>query len=91
MLGHCHAEYDTTLRAFKGWWNGRHSIQSDGDPNLLYANRNDKGRWLNAYNDNPDNRWNDDNGFAFAVLATISFLKADTYRLLVFLLLMLSC
>ena len=38
---------------------------SDGDPNLLGANRNDDGRWLNAYYDNPDNRWNRDNGFAF--------------------------
>ncbi len=40
---------------------------SDGDPNLLNANRNDNGRYLNAYNDKPDNQWNRDNGFAFAV------------------------
>ena len=40
---------------------------SDGDPNLLGANRNDDGRHLNAYYDSPSNRWNRDNGFAFAV------------------------
>jgi len=40
---------------------------SDGDPNLLSASRNDDGRNLNAYYDRPDNRWNRDNGFAFAV------------------------
>ncbi|OGL70621.1 hypothetical protein A3C09_00160 [Candidatus Uhrbacteria bacterium RIFCSPHIGHO2_02_FULL_47_44] len=38
-----------------------------GNPNLLTANRNDDGRWLNTYNDNPDNRWNRENGFAFLV------------------------
>ena len=37
---------------------------SDGDPNLLSANRND-GSWLNTYNGNSDNEWNRDNGFAF--------------------------
>ena len=30
MLGHCYAEHCTALRAFKGWWNRRHSIQSFG-------------------------------------------------------------
>ena len=29
-----------------GRWNGRCFAQSDGDPNLLNANRNDDGRWL---------------------------------------------
>ena len=43
------------------------SCNSDGDPNLLGANRNDDGRWLNAYYDNPDNRWSRGDGFAFAV------------------------
>ncbi len=47
---------------------------SDGDPNLLNANRNDNGRWLNAYYDRPDNRWNRNNGFAFAVAQLSSFL-----------------
>ena len=47
---------------------------SDGDPNLLSANRNDNGQWLNAYYDNPDNKWNRENGFAFAVSQLSSFL-----------------
>ena len=46
---------------------------SDGAPNLLDANRIDDGRWLNAYYDNPDNRWNCENGFAFAVSQLSSF------------------
>ncbi len=40
---------------------------SDGDPNLLNANRNDNGQWLNTAYDNPENRGNSDNGFAFAL------------------------
>jgi hypothetical protein len=44
---------------------------SDGDLKLLGANRNDDGQWLNTYYDNPDNRWNRENGFAF-VSALIS-------------------
>ena len=63
-------------RDFNGWWHGRHFEQndSDGNPNLLGANRNDDGRWLNAFWDNPDNTWNRDNGFAFAVSQLPSFL-----------------
>jgi hypothetical protein len=38
---------------------------SDGDPNVLYSNRNDDGQWLNANYENPDNKWNDNGGFAF--------------------------
>lgn len=41
---------------------------SDGDPSLLDANRAGDGRWLNAYCDKPDDRWNREDGFAFAVL-----------------------
>lgn len=48
---------------------------SDGDPNLLGANRNDDGQWLNAYYDNLDNRWNRDNGFAFVLSQLFSFLS----------------
>ena len=48
---------------------------SDGDLNLLNANRDDDGRWLNAYYDNPDNRFNRENGFAFVVSQIISFLS----------------
>lgn len=47
---------------------------SDGDPNLLNANRNDDGRWLNTSYDNPDNRWNRENGFAFVLSQLSSFL-----------------
>ncbi len=48
---------------------------SDGNPNLLGANRNDDGQWLNAYYGKPDNRWNRDNGFAFAVSQLSLFLS----------------
>lgn len=47
---------------------------SDGNPNLLGANRNDDGRKLHAFCGKPDNRWNRENGFAFAVSQIISFL-----------------
>ena len=40
---------------------------SDGDPKLLNADRNDNGFWLNTNYDNPDNKWNRSNGFAFVV------------------------
>ncbi len=73
-LWHYDVEFDSTLRVFKGWWYGRCFAQSDGDPNLLGANRNDDGCWLNAYYDKPDNRWNRDNGFAFSVSQLSSFL-----------------
>lgn len=46
---------------------------SDGNPNLLGANRNDDGRRLDTYYDNPDNRWNRENGFAFVVSQFFSF------------------
>lgn len=47
------------------------SRNSDGDPNVLYANRNDDGRWLNANWDHPDNNWNDDGAFAFFASANL--------------------
>ncbi len=40
---------------------------SDGDPNLLNAYRHDDGRWLNAYYDLPDYRWDREYGFTFVV------------------------
>jgi hypothetical protein len=46
---------------------------TDSDPNLLGANRDGDGRDLNAYYDNPGNRWNRDNGFAFALAQFSSF------------------
>ena len=45
---------------------------SDGNPNVLNANRNDDGRWVNANWDKPDNQWNDDGAFAFLVPASPS-------------------
>ena len=45
---------------------------SDDNPNLLGTNRNDGPR-LNAYYDRPDDNWNANNGFAFAVPATLLF------------------
>lgn len=39
----------------------------DGGPLLLGADREDDGRWLSAYDDGPDGRWDRDDGFAFAV------------------------
>lgn len=40
---------------------------SVGDPSLLRAGRSVDGRWLNAYCDKPDDRWNRESGFAFVV------------------------
>jgi hypothetical protein len=40
---------------------------SDGFPRLLSADRDVADRWLYAYYDNPDRRWNRENGFAFSV------------------------
>jgi hypothetical protein len=50
---------------------GGASYNSDGDPNVLNANRNDDGQWLNANWDHPDNRWNDNGAFAFLVPETL--------------------
>ncbi len=57
----------------RGGGTGDVSHNSDGNPNLFNANRND-GSYLNAYYDKPDNRWNRDNGFAFAISQLSSFL-----------------
>ena len=46
---------------------------SDGNPNVLGLNRNDDGRWLNAYNGYPTNRWNRENGFVFLAPKVFSF------------------
>jgi hypothetical protein len=57
---------------------------SDGDLNLLNANRNDDGQWLNTAYDRPDNEWNRDNGFAF-VLSKLSLFLSLFFRGRVFL------
>ncbi len=46
------------------------SYNADGNPNVLELNRNDDGRNVDAYSDNPDNQWNDNGAFAFLVPAT---------------------
>lgn len=40
---------------------------SDGDPHLLGASRDDDGRWLRAYRVRPGDGWDRGSGFAFAV------------------------
>jgi len=40
---------------------------SDGDPSLLGAGRDDCGRWLSTCCDGPGDRWDSSSGFAFAV------------------------
>ncbi len=40
---------------------------SDGDPRLLYSDRDDGGRWLDAYCVRPVGRWGGYGGFAFVV------------------------
>lgn len=38
---------------------------SDGHPSLLGANRRGEGRWFGAYCDEPDSRWDREDGFVF--------------------------
>lgn len=40
---------------------------SGGGPRLLDANRGGNGRWLNAFYDKPDGKWNREYGFAFVL------------------------
>lgn len=63
MLRHYDAEYDSALRAFKGWWHGRHrahNVQNrDGNLNVPYLYENGgkvvlNWNWL-------DNDWNGNN------------------------------
>ncbi len=39
---------------------------SDGNLNVFNVEHGDDGRWLNANNGHPDNRWNPDNVWVFA-------------------------
>ena len=72
----CRIRYSSEIaKASRGSGTGGLLRISDGNPNLLAANRNDNGRWLNAYYDKPDNEWNRDNGFAFVVSQLSSFLS----------------
>lgn len=54
------------------WWIRCLCIHSDGDPNVLYSNRNDDKSWVNANYDRPDNNWNDNGAFAFLATHFIS-------------------
>ena len=47
--------------------------ETDGNPNLLGVNANDADPYLNAYNGNPTNRWNRENGFVFLSPKFFSF------------------
>ena len=43
---------------------------SDGDPRVLGADRNDGGRWVDAGWGDPDARWGDDGAFVFPLSAS---------------------
>ncbi|MCX6716321.1 MAG: hypothetical protein NTV72_00105 [Candidatus Taylorbacteria bacterium] len=45
---------------------------SGGDPDLLYASRYGGGRWLDADYDKPDDWWDRDGGFAFAISQVVT-------------------
>ena len=47
----------------------------NGDPNVFNLNWNGEQLKLNGNNAKPDNRWNRENGFAFAVSQLSSFLS----------------
>lgn len=38
---------------------------SSGYPNVFNVDRNEDGRWLNANDARPENRWNPENAFVF--------------------------
>lgn len=46
----------------------------DGYLNVLELNRNDSEDWVNAWNANPENRWNAENRFLFLLPQLTSFL-----------------
>ena len=59
---------DEEIEAMGLWWivTMHEPINdSDGDPSLLNASRNDEGRWLHASYDNPSFRWHREDGFVF--------------------------
>lgn len=61
---------DEEIEAMGLWWIvAMHEPikDSDGDPFLLRAGRDDDGRWLYACCDDPGSRWDRRHGFAFAV------------------------
>jgi hypothetical protein len=82
VLGHYDAEYDTTPRVFKGWWNGRHFVHfvrnHDGNLNVPYVY--DDGNKVVVNWNWLDNDWNDNN--PAARFATLSFLSCFCGRVL---------
>jgi hypothetical protein len=61
---------DEELEAMGLWWIvAMHEPikDSDGDPRLLSADRDDDGRWLSAYYDGLVGKWGRGSGFAFAL------------------------
>ena len=44
-----------------------YGTDANGNPNVFNVERNADGAWLNANNAHPDNRWNSNNRFAFAM------------------------
>lgn len=61
---------DEDIEAMGLWWIvAMHEPikDSDGDPYLLYAGRDNDGRWLRAYFDDPDDGWGRGSGFAFVI------------------------
>ena len=58
---------------------------SDGNPNLLGTDVHDGDSWLNANWDNLDNRWNERNGFVFAVSQLTKFQTPSISGVFVFL------
>jgi len=59
---------DAEIEAMGLWWIvAMHEPikDSDGDPDLLGADRDGDGQWLGTAYDNPDGRWCGDGGFAF--------------------------
>jgi hypothetical protein len=61
---------DKEIEAMGLWWIiAMHEPinDSDGGPDLLDALRRDDGRWLSADCGEPDGKWYQDSGFAFAV------------------------
>ena len=61
---------DKEIEAMGVWWvivMHEPINDSDGDPDLLIASRDDGGRWLSAWVGRPGLRWDRDGGFAFAV------------------------
>jgi len=53
---------------------------SDGNPNVLNANRNDDGQLVGANWDKPDNQWNDNGAFVFPVSATLFISPPPAWR-----------